>query len=116
MEQMSERMPGKDVVAEIKGTVSSLETVVRNEVGTEAVPERLRIHYTKHTNWFCGIYFKPGKLLLSLYQHRPFNDLDKTRAPSFFVRTDVFPEIGHWFEEEWKHLTESKAADNIVSK
>jgi hypothetical protein len=89
---------------EIEGTLRNLKEA------TKHYPGQLTCRYTKRMNWFCGIYFRAtgcghGKLLLSIYQHQPTYDLAVEKVPSFLIRTDVFPELGDWFDKEWKHLS-----------
>ena len=102
--RMHERMPHKDPKVEIEQTVSKLRAVVERNIAPELISERFQTHYTKRMNWFCGIYFRPDTLLLSLYQHKHFNEIYHTKSPSFLIRTDVFPNIGEWFDKECDHL------------
>jgi hypothetical protein len=86
---------------------------------TQKYSNQLVSHYTKRMNWFCGIYFKSskcrhrhGKLLLSIYQHKPTNELAVNNVPSFLIRTDIFPELGEWFDNEWNDLIRDASPSN----
>lgn len=92
------------VKEEISGTLLALRKMIVEHISDEqAQKNQFRHVYTKHLNWFCGIYFKPNKLLLSLYQHHQ-KIVGQIESPSFIVRTDVHPDIGKWFETEWSYL------------
>lgn len=112
LKRMQERMPGKDVEKEIENTHKDLRAFVKEIVGADHVERQFKCYFINHDNMYCGIYFKPNKLLLSLYQHTPFSLLPLKKAPAFIITTGDphFAEVSSWFEAEWDFLIASSGA------
>jgi hypothetical protein len=112
LERMQERMPGKDVKREIENTHEYLRAFVKEVVGEDRVDKQFQCYFIEHVNMYCGIYFKPNKLVLSFYQHTPIGQLPLKKAPAFIITSgDLhFAEVSAWFEAEWNFLTASSNA------
>ncbi len=98
-----------DQVGEIEGTAHGLEQVVEEVVGKARAKGQLIVAYTDKMNWFCGMYFAPHSLLISVYQHKHRGiKIPTTIVPSFVVPLSQVPKyavLREWFAIEWQHLT-----------
>ena len=97
----------REVEGEIRQAVSFLEEMVVRNLGPDRAPAHFAYGYAKQLNCFNGIYFKPGKLLLSFYPHEHGTN-GELEPPSFLVRTDLVQKVGDWFEKEWARLSKTK--------
>ena len=98
----------EEIINEIKRTNTNLLDVIQATLGPNN-QDRLTVHYIDKMNWFCAVRFNTDKLLISLYEHKREQEWGHIDSPSFLIRTNVFGDIGQWFEDEWNFLRDGKS-------